>query len=221
MEADRTHCRVDGSCLLGLTGFSFSVSPRKGGKDQYVTMAAISLHTLTIPCSRFLFLMDSDPNQQTKEKTRTDSIKHSHKSRVYVKTVRLAVKKHNGGGVRFLADCINLSVKAQCAVNRGDDIFTSMVWSFMITGDETGGFFLKSVTISFVMNTLMVRKDDQFILRFAVVQERHDHLQTLWCELCKIIVYVRRLQIKNLKFYPLVGFIQCILVLWHLSTNDL
>lgn len=173
-QADRTHCRVDGSCLPGLTGFSLRVSPCKGGKDQYVTMPAFSLHTLTIPCSRFLFLMDSESNQQTKEKTRTDSIKHSYKSRVYVKTARLAVKKHNGGWVRFLADCINLSVKAQCAVNCGDEMFTSMVWSFMITRDETGGFFLKSITISFVMNTLMVRKDDQFTLRFAFVRERHD-----------------------------------------------
>lgn len=66
--------------------------------------------------------MDSDLNQQTKENVQTDSIKHSHKSRVYVNTVKLAVKKHNGGGMRFLADCINLGVEAQFAVDRGDEM---------------------------------------------------------------------------------------------------
>lgn len=74
--------------------------------------------------------------------------------------------------MRFLADCIKLSVEAHFAVSCGDEKFTSTVWSFMITGDQTGGFFLKSIAISFVMNMLMVRKDDEVMFRSAIVQER-------------------------------------------------
>ena len=57
-------------------------------------MPAILLHVLTALSSLFLFFMDREPNQQIKQKVKTNSIKHSHKSGVNVKIPQFTIKVH-------------------------------------------------------------------------------------------------------------------------------
>lgn len=58
----------------------------------FMAVPTIILHTLTIPNSFFLFLHVKRPNQQMKTKVNKDSIKHSHKSGIHIKTTELPLK---------------------------------------------------------------------------------------------------------------------------------
>lgn len=135
-------------------------------------MSAVLLHTLTIPCSGFLLLMDADLNQQTKAKISKNRFS-------FLQTVS--------------------SVKAQSVVLRGAEIFimihTVGSRSFLITGDRARGFFfsLNFITISFVLDMPRASKrwfaatnkmrHDLPAVRFVVRERRDDWVV---CKLCDV-----------------------------------
>lgn len=52
------------------------------------------LHILSVLTNLVLFFKASDPNQKVKKKVKINSIKHSHKSFVNIKTYELPIKVH-------------------------------------------------------------------------------------------------------------------------------
>lgn len=54
----------------------------------------LCLHILSVLTNLVLFFKASDPNQHVKKKVKINSIKHSHKSFVNIKTYELPIKVH-------------------------------------------------------------------------------------------------------------------------------
>ncbi len=130
----------------------------RSARNDWAFLKDLTLqHTLTVPCSWLLFLIDNNPNQQKKRKDEhwfnKTRIKHFHKSLVNIKTTKFTIKIH--ALVSFLADSIHMKVKTELVINSGAEIFLVVndLDSLVVNDHRREHNILQKPSVLFVANS--------------------------------------------------------------------